>query len=296
MASALAVSRLWEWIWSSYSTFAEFASEGIRPVCCATLVVAMDEVCEFCGGTGMVRTVDAAGVRAVRDCACQYMARTAHRVAAAGIPRRYKDCTLGNFDTRFPGADGSLITALMVAQSFVRDYPVETDGKGLLLTGSIGIGKTHLAVGILRSLIEERGVKALFCDYRELLKEIQNSYSPQVNSTELEVLRPVFEAEVLVLDELGAQKPTDWVWDTVALILNTRYNDKRTTIITTNYLDLPQAASGGTNAQRAMREETLGDRIGERMRSRLVEMCAAINMTGGDYRQNIKRASFTLVQ
>ena len=76
--------------------------------------------------------------------------------------------------------------------------------------------------------------RGLFCDYRELLKSIQNSYNPQVQTTELELLRPVFAAEVLVLDDLGAQKPNEWVWDTVALILNSRYNDKLTTIITTN--------------------------------------------------------------
>jgi len=97
---------------------------------------------------------------------------------------------------------------------------------------------------------------------------------------------------VLVLDELGAQKPTDWVWDTVALILNTRYNDKRTTIITTNYADLPPAGVGLSSTQKAVREETLGDRIGERMRSRLAEMCVRIEMTGGDFRQNAGRARF----
>ena len=98
-------------------------------------------------------------------------------------------------------------------------------------------------------------------------------------TTELEVLAPVFNAEVLVLDELGAAKPTDWVWDTVAHILNTRYNDKRTTIITTNYAD---QASGGAACRRIarMREETLGDRIGERMRSRLAEMCVIVEMSG----------------
>jgi DNA replication protein DnaC len=105
-------------------------------------------------------------------------------------------------------------------------------------------------------------------------------------------LRPVFEAEVLVLDELGAQKPTDWVWDTVALILNTRYNDKRTTVITTNYPDLPPASTSSTTAQRAAREETLGDRIGERMRSRLAEMCVRIEMNGADFRQSAGRARF----
>jgi DNA replication protein DnaC len=129
-----------------------------------------------------------------------------------------------------------------------------------------------------------------------------------VATTELEILRPVFEAEILLLDELGAVKPTDWVWDTVAHVLNTRYNDKRTTLITTNYPNLPsallQAQSTSvtdrdvsrivpTNAAaRAMREETLGDRIGERMRSRLQEMCITVSMQGDDFRRTVRRASF----
>ena len=113
-----------------------------------------------------------------------------------------------------------------MVQRFVEGYPVETDGKGLLLTGDIGVGKTHVAVGLLKELIIQRGVSGLFYDYRELLKEVQNSYNQEVSATELEILRPVFEAEVLVLDELGAAKPTDWVWDTVAQILNSRYNER----------------------------------------------------------------------
>ncbi len=139
----------------------------------------------------------------------------------------------------FRGADPSLGRAHLTARRFVDAYPVDTAGKGLLFVGSIGVGKTHLAVGVLRRLVHERGVKGLFCDYRELLKSIQNSYNPQVQTTELDLLKPVFAAEVLVLDDLGAQKPNEWVWDTVALILNSRYNDRLTTIITTNYADLP---------------------------------------------------------
>jgi DNA replication protein DnaC len=95
---------------------------------------------------------------------------------------------------------------------------------------------------------------------------------------------------VLILDELGAQKPTDWVWDTVALILNTRYNDKRTTLITTNY---PNAAAAlARSSDKVIREETLGDRIGERMRSRLAEMCVEVEMRGSDLRQSVKKARF----
>ncbi len=97
---------------------------------------------------------------------------------------------------------------------------------------------------------------------------------------------------MLVLDELGAAKPTDWVWDTVAHILNTRYNDRRTTIITTNYTNLPPGGSELSAARAAVREETLGDRIGERMRSRLQEMCVVVEMRGEDFRQKVKRASF----
>jgi DNA replication protein DnaC len=164
---------------------------------------------------------------------------------------------------------------------------------GLLIIGKIGTGKTHLAVGITKDLIS-RGVPCLFYDYRELLKEIQNSYNATVQTTELDVLRPVFEIDVLVLDELGAVKPTEWVWDTVSLILNTRYNNNRTTIITTNFEDQPAAGANGATspARAASRAETLGDRIGERMRSRLHEMCRVIKMEGDDFRQKFRSASF----
>jgi DNA replication protein DnaC len=182
----------------------------------------------------------------------------------------------------------------MAVEKFVADYPVERGG--LLLIGPVGVGKTHLAVGAVKELIRQKSVPCLFYDYRELLKEIQNSYNASVQTTEMEVLRPVFEAEVLVLDELGAVKPTEWVWDTVSHVLNTRYNDKRTTIITTNYLDavagaVAEGRPSFAAAARAAREETLGDRIGERMRSRLQEMCRKIEMTGKDFRR-IKSASF----
>jgi DNA replication protein DnaC len=183
-----------------------------------------------------------------------------------------------------------------MARRFVESYPVETNGKGLLLTGDIGVGKTHIAVGLLKELIAERGAQGLFYDYRELLKEVQNSYNPQVAATELGILRPVFDAEILVLDELGAAKPTDWVWDTVAQILNSRYNERRTTIITTNYPNEPalMAAVGDSakiQATRSMRPETLGDRIGERMLSRLQEMCVVVEMRGKDFRQGAKSVS-----
>lgn len=233
------------------------------------------------------------GERFAETCECRLTTRAARLLAKARIPPRYEHCSLESYEAAFPGSDRSLASAHLMARKFVEDYPTGTEGKGLLITGSIGIGKTHLAVSILHALVMLKGAQGLFCDYRELLKEIQHSYNPQVSMTELQVLEPVFKAEVLVLDELGAQKPTDWVWDTVALILNTRYNDKLTTIVTTNYPDQAPGAAASTVAARAMREESLGDRIGERMRSRLAEMCVTVEMRGDDFRRTVGRARFS---
>jgi DNA replication protein DnaC len=241
---------------------------------------------------GLVRVVDEAGRWVSRACECQQMEREERRLAAAHIPDRYRYCTLDSFEPSYRGANETVRTALVTARRFVDEYPVDTAGKGLMFVGSVGLGKTHLAVGVLHRLVRERGARGLFCDYRELLKNIQNSYNPQVRTTELELLKPVFAAEVLVLDDLGAQKPNDWVWDTVALVLNSRYNDRQTTIITTNYSDLPAGSGAISEVERAAREQTLGDRIGDRMRSRLAEMCIRVEITGEDFRQTVKRARF----
>ena len=245
------------------------------------------EICPLCDGTGW-KTVTQGIDRRVARCDCQLRSRAQSLLAAARIPKRYEHCELSEFDTHFEGADPSLTHALLDARAFVDSYPLEITG--LLLIGKIGVGKTHLAVGIMKELILKKGTACIFYDYRELLKEIQNSYNASVQTTELEVLRPVFDTEVLVLDELGAVKPSEWVWDTVSLILNTRYNDNRTTIITTNFDDRPAAAVAGPRS--ISRDETLGDRIGERMRSRLHEMCRIIKLEGSDFRQKFRSASF----
>jgi DNA replication protein DnaC len=231
------------------------------------------------------------GRQFAKDCVCRVQRRAERMLGLAHIPKRYEHCTIENYDTDLPYSHKTQVLARLTAKKFIEGYPLETGGRGLLVTGSIGVGKTHLAVGILQALVAERGAKGLFFDYRDLLKQVQNSYNSKVSATELEILAPVFDAEVLVLDELGASKPTDWVWDTVAHILNTRYNDRRTTIITTNYANAgPLGLENGPRP--SMREETLGDRIGERMRSRLQEMCVVVEMQGEDFRQKVKRASF----
>jgi DNA replication protein DnaC len=252
----------------------------------------VETVCTICGGTGWKPTPD----RRVTRCDCKLRSRTGRLMEMARIPARYEHCDM----QEFAGLNPSLSAAKLVAQRFVEEYDPTGHNNGLLFVGPIGVGKTHLAVAVIKELVLYKGTGCLFYDYRELLKQIQDSYNASVQTTEMQVLRPVFEAEVLVLDELGAMKTSEWVWDTVSLVLNSRYNERRTTIITTNFPDLPPRGLAGPRssfsqaeqAKAANRDETLGDRIGERMRSRLHEMCRKIEMTGDDFRQRVSSASF----
>src|SRR5438874_3710525 len=242
------------------------------------------ENCTLCRGTGwklVPRPDGAVGKVAVR-CDCGIEERSTRVVERARIPKRYEHCDFESYSTDVGSTQPqrhSLQQAKLSAQAFVRDYPGSSE-KGLLFMGASGVGKTHLAVAALKELIK-RGHAGLFCDYRELLKEIQASYNPASESTEMGILEPIRTAEILVLDDLGASKPSAWVLDIIGLVLNARYNEKRVTILTTNYLDETAAGSEPParlpSGQRvAVKEDTLADRIGARMRSRLFEMCRTV--------------------
>lgn len=255
------------------------------------------DTCPICGGTGW-QTVERGKEREAVRCECRVKGRADRLLEAARIPARYQHCELGNFEyDPDDKKQTSIGDARRFAGRFVEEYPVEKTG--ILFVGTVGVGKTHLSAGILKALIREKGIHCLFCDYRELLKSIQNSYNASVQATEMEILRPVFDSEVLVLDELGAVRSTEWVFDTVNYILNSRYNENKTTIITTNFPDKPEQDRVADDnprsysaADRAARAESLGDRIGERMRSRLHEMCRKVEIEGPDYREHSKRAQF----
>lgn len=239
------------------------------------------EVCPRCSGTGW-KEITSEGKTRVARCECFSRLQLRRLVESSGIPSRYTKCNFASYQTENSAALGA---AKITVENWASQYPI--DRTGLLLIGPSGVGKTHLAIAAVSQLMN-KGVHCLFCDYRELLKQIQNSYNASVQVTELEVLQPIFESEVLVLDDLGAVKPSEWVWDTVSLILNSRYNDNRTTIITANFVDGPARNVAISGAQAAGRKETLGDRIGERMRSRLFEMCRLIQINGDDYRQKFR--------
>ncbi len=210
--------------------------------------------------------------KGARRCRCRTEGLQAKLIESARIPRRYERCSLANYHPA-PG-NGTQLQAFNYAFKLVDEYPAVE--RGLLLMGPVGTGKTHLSAAILRGLIE-KGIACLFYEFGALLKEIQGSYNPVSQTSELKVLAPVYEVEVLVLDELGASKPTDWVRDTMMQIINTRYNERKLTIFTTNYADERRHAA----------EETLEDRIGVRLRSRLYEMCRTVEVLGEDYRRTL---------
>ncbi len=229
-----------------------------------------EEVCQNCFGSGM----QVVAGRGARPCSCRQQTSHSTLIARARLPRRF----LNSHFTTYRVLNSSQEKALGAAIDLALKYPqVE---RGLLFSGTVGVGKTMLAVSILKALIE-RGFACKFYEFGSVVKEIQKTFNANSKETEWNVVQPLIQTEVLVLDEIGATKTSEFVLDTLGQIVNARYNAKRLTIFTTNYDDRPSDDF----------EETLEERIGARLRSRLREMCKTVRIEGTDFRRQMAGSS-----
>ena len=248
--------------------------------------------CDVCGGRGQIFEEDASGVSTLKECSCAVLTQRLAKLNAAGIPGKFAGT---QFETFNPVGD-SQKQAKSRARDFVRDFG--KTGQGLMFMGRPGLGKTHLAVSVIKALVLEWGADCKFIDFFQLLSDIRYGYSQDLS--EQAIIHPYVQAQVLVIDELAKGRNTEWELTMLDQIISSRYNAAdKITLVTTNYMDVPTEPERQTNDSKfadtqspayrknAVGEETLQDKVGERIFSRLVEMCQIVKLQGQDYRQEV---------
>jgi DNA replication protein DnaC len=256
--------------------------------------------CPVCLGRGWVLVPQRSGAGAARRCDCRLRLDRSRALEQAGIPPRYCDCRLDNFQVAGDSRDRSVSPILAAARSACQRYVdtfLQPEGDfreaGLVFVGRPGAGKTHLAVAVLRELMALYGVRGRFVDFTTLLHQIQSTFDPSSADSKRSLLDPLQSCDVLVLDELGAQKPTAWVSEILYLVMNARYSRRRPTLFTTNF-PLGGPAGHATDghlpaASFASGEPTLEQRIPARLVSRLYEMATPVSLEGvADFRREIR--------
>ncbi len=255
--------------------------------------------CPLCLDRGWVLEADG-GAGSASQCECRRRDLGPRLLAACGIPPRYAGCSLGRFSTAHEEARirEQLQRARVASQRYVEEF-LRPDGSfadgGLIFVGPTGTGKTHLACSILTELIQRYRVRGRFIEFTALIHQIQATFRPNSPLSKGGILDPILSAELLVIDELGAQKPSAWVQDLLYLIINGRYTARLPTLFTTNHplappagerrsLDRGAEAGGGLSSA----PEPLSHRMQSTLVSRLCEMAKPIILdSAGDYRRDI---------
>lgn len=265
----------------------------ICPACDAT------PRCEDCQGTGQLRRFN---LLTLKDevipgaCACRTGKQRADLLNQIGLPIRYRTSTFESLRVEHMSNHAQQIHKLNDCRKRVFDFcesavPFLSRQSSapekifLTLLGPVGTGKTHLAAAALRWLVEETGCSARFVDFLFLLSQLRESYSQ--NSSEERILKPLREADVLLIDELGKGRAEKaWQLEKLDDLLNSRYNEGRITLLTTNYLppefSYDPVRSGFRNApaNESFWEQSLPERIGARMYDRIVESSVFVDFIG----------------
>jgi len=236
--------------------------------------------CGSCRDTGWVSVLEN-GIRRSRRCPeCGRVKLKNRLIHDAGIPAIYADRDF----SMFAQSDPSQAEAVARTIEFLEQYP--DIKRGLLFVGPCGVGKTHLSVSLLKALILEKQVRGRFVDEAELLSRLQHSYNPDTQETEERILEDLKTADILVWDDLGTGRPTEWAKSKISEVINHRYTYCKWTIMSSNY---PMPGSR-EQWQQLKGSQTLEERIGTRLYSRVMEMCEVVEINGVDYRIAIRKA------
>jgi len=242
--------------------------------------------CAICSGTGYALREDSGGVLTSVRCGCEKERRAGRLLQAAGIPERYAHCTFDAVDQQggFQIHNPSHQAALDICRRWVEAFPGNPEDPDLMLVGPPGRGKTHLAVAAAKHLVEQKGVRVLFYEQRALLKALQGTFESKSGRQESDVLGPVQDCELLVLDDLGAGRTTEWAKDVLHDVISHRYNTRKHMLVTTN---IPLGDDDRRRSRAVDAPLTLADRLGDALISRMREMCRIVDLEGPDYRKDI---------
>lgn len=240
--------------------------------------------CPFCGGAGR-REVEIGGIRRVGKCRCQ---RVVDRIAVfnvSGIPARHAHCTMESFDR---GQEGTPI-GWKITRSWLDAFKPGEENKGLVLEGEPGRGKTHLLCAALRELVFRHGVAVRFIEFTHLMSTIKEGIGR--GDSDATTLTPLVQVPVLGIDELGKGRKTDFELAIIDEIISRRYNTRGVLLGTTNFPSRPPARVRREHESLAAPGiESLSERLGERVFSRLRETVQFAPTLGQDFRDRRVRS------